>query len=492
MFVNTKLFEKREPVKSELTRNGEREIIEEQTNTKTRHLILKHRNSELAHDMTEGPVFRELIAFTLPLIMGNILQLTYNAIDSMIVGRFVGKNALAAVGCCNPIMTLVLLFTNGICLGAGILVGFHFGAKHLEVLKRQVSTGMIAGVVFSAAVGIGIAAAAYPVMRLLQVDPAILTECVRYLRVIMFGLVFSFAYNYLASILRAIGDSRSPMIFLGISAVLNIFGDLFFVMILKMGSFGAAVSTVLCEALSAVLCWIYIYREIPLLRLGKGWLIFDTGLLKKTISYGIVSAMQQSVVQAGKLANQGMVNSLGVVPTAAFTAVNRFDDYAIVPAQNMAHAMTAMMAQNVGAGKHDRVLKTFRSGIISELIFGTSAGILLLLFANPLMHLFTRDAEVIAEGTKYLHLIAFMYPLPGITNGIQGYFRGIGDLKVTLWCSMINISVRVACCYIFIIRMKMGLRGVAWACFCGWIAMVAWELPYLIKYIRNHRERYLQ
>ena len=439
--------------------------------------------------MTEGPVFRELIAFTIPLIMGNILQLTYNAIDSMIVGRFVGKNALAAVGCCNPLMTLVLLFTNGICLGAGILVGFHFGAKHFDELKRQVSTGMIAGVVFSAAVGIGMAAAAFPIMRLLQVDPEILAECVRYLRVIMFGLIFSFAYNYLASILRAIGDSRSPMIFLAISAVLNIFGDLFFVMILKMGSLGAAVSTVLCEALSAVLCWIYIYRKIPLLRLGRGWLIFDRGLLKKTVSYGIVSAMQQSVVQAGKLANQGMVNSLGVVATAAFTAVNRFDDYAIVPEQNMAHAMTSMMAQNVGAGKHDRVMKTFRAGIISELIFGVSAGILLVLFAGPLMHLFTKDTEVIAEGTKYLRLIAFMYPLPGITNGIQGYFRGIGDLKVTLWCSTINIGVRVAACYLFLVRMGLGLKGVAWACFCGWIAMVGFELPYLIRYVRTHKEQ---
>ena len=448
-----------------------------------------HHLTAGAHDMTQGPVWKGLITFTIPLIMGNILQLTYNAIDGMIVGRFVGKNALAAVGCCNPLMTLVLLFTNGICLGAGILVGFHYGAKHFDVLKRQVSTGMLAGIAFSLTVGIVMAAAAFPIMRLLMVDPVILTECVRYLRVIMLGLIFSFAYNYLASILRAIGDSQSPMIFLAISAVLNIFGDLFFVMILKMGSLGAAVSTVLCEALSAVLCWIYIYRKIPLLRLGKAWLVFDRGLLKKTVSYGIVSAMQQSVVQAGKIANQAMVNSLGVVATAAFTAVNRFDDYAIVPEQNMAHAMTSVMAQNVGAGKHDRVLKTFRAGIISELILGAAACVLLLLFANPLMHLFTKDPEVVAEGVRYLRLIAFMYPLPGITNGIQGYFRGIGDLKVTLWCSMINIGVRVVCCYIFLVRMGMGIRAVAWACMCGWLAMVVCELPYLIRYIRTHKQQ---
>ena len=437
--------------------------------------------------MTEGPVWRGLIYFTIPLIMGNLLQLTYNAIDSMIVGRFVGKNALAAVGCSNPLMTLVLLFTNGICLGAGILVGFHYGGRKYDVLKKQVSTGMIAGIVFSLAVGALMAAAAKPIMLLLKADPEILAECVRYLRVIMFGLVFSFVYNYLASILRAIGDSRSPMIFLAISAVLNIFGDLFFVMILKMGSLGAAVSTVLCEGVSAVLCWIYIYRKIPLLRLGRQWLAFDVSLLKQTVSYGIVSAMQQSVVQAGKLVNQGMVNTLGVVSTAAFTAVNRFDDYAIVPEQNMAHAMTSVMAQNVGAGKHDRVLKTFRAGILSELMFGVTMGVLLLLFSNPLMHLFTNDPEVIAEGERYLHLIAFMYPLPGITNGLQGYFRGIGDLKVTLWSSMLNIGVRVGSCYLLLIRFGLGLPAVAWSCLCGWTAMVIFELPYLIRYIRKHK-----
>ena len=447
---------------------------------------MRKHNAAGAHDMTEGPVFKELIAFTIPLIMGNILQLTYNAIDGMIVGRFVGKNALAAVGCAGPLMTLVLLFTNGICLGAGILVGFHYGAKKYDMLKKQVSTGMIAGVIFSLTVGMLMAAAASPIMRLLQVNAAIHGECVRYLRIIMFGLIFSFAYNYLASILRAIGDARSPMIFLGISAVLNIFGDLFFIMILKMGSLGAALSTVICEALSALLCWIYIYRKIPLLRLGKGWLVYDGGLLKKTVSYGIVSAMQQSVVQVGKLVNQGMVNTLGVVSTAAFTAVNRFDDYAIVPEQNMAHAMTSMMAQNVGAGKHDRVLKTFRAGVISEFCFGIAAGILFLIFSNPLMQLFSKDPEVILEGEKYLHLIACMYILPGITNGLQGYFRGIGDLKVTLWSSTINITTRVLACYVLLIRLHLGLRAVAWSCFIGWMAMVLFELPYLIKYIKRH------
>ena len=441
-------------------------------------------HGQMTHDMTKGPVFRPLVSFTIPLILGNLLQLTYNAVDSMIVGQYVGKEALASVGTSNPLMTLILLFTNGICLGAGILVGFHFGAGEHDTLKRQVSTGMCAGAVFSLVVGFLIAVLAHPVMSLLKADPAIIGQAAGYLRIIMMGLVFSFIYNYLASMLRAMGDSRSPLIFLAISAVLNILGDLFLVVVLRLGIFGAALSTVICEGLSALFCWIYIYRSIPLLRLGKDWLVMDFGLLKKTLSYGIVSAMQQSTVQMGKLVIQGFVNTLGVNATAAFNAVNRTDDIAIVPEQNIAHAMSSVMAQNVGAHHKDRVQKVFRYGIYLEIGYGIAVGVLLYVFAVPIMQLFSRNPEVVAEGAGYLHLMAFMYPAPAITNGIQGYFRGIGDMKITLISSITNMTVRVLCCYILLFRMGFDFQIIPWSYMAGWAAMVVFELPYLL-YIRK-------
>lgn len=439
----------------------------------------------MTRDFSRGPLLKELVLFTIPLILGTLLQLTYNAADSMIVGHFVGKTALAAVGTTNPLMTLVLLFTNGICLGAGILVSTLYGAKKMDDLRRQVSTGMIAGCVFSIAVAAVMIIFARPILVLLQVESSILGEGVAYLRLILLGLIFSFVYNYLASMLRAMGDSASASIFLAISAVTNIGGDLLFVVVFRMGVGGAAVSTVLCEALSAFLCLIYIKKRIPELRLGREWLVFDKSMLKKTLSYGFVSAMQQSTVQLGKLGTQTIVNTMGVDATAAFNATNRFDDFATIPQQNIAHGMTSVMAQNEGAGKERRVRDTFRLGMVMELIYGIAIGLVTYFAAEPLMYLFTSDADVIREGTRYLHLIAFMYPLPAFTNGLQGYFRGTGDLRVTLYSSIVNMGVRVGTEVPMVFLWNMGFLAIPWSYTWGWLAMTAVELPLLIRKMKG-------
>ena len=301
----------------------------------------------------------------------------------------------------------------------------------------------------------------------------------------MGGLVFSFMYNYLASMLRAMGDSRSPLLFLAVSTALNIAGDLLLVAKLRLGITGAAISTVVCEALSAVLCWAYIWFKIPILRLGKKWLTVDYRLLKKTLSFGIVSALQQSSVQLGKLVVQAFVNNLGVTSSAAFNAVNRADDFAIVPEQNIAHAMSSVMAQNAGAHHSDRIKKTFVCGVALELAFAAVITVLLYTFAGPIMRLFTTDADVIKEGTDYLHLIAFMYPLPALTNAFQGYFRGTGDLRITLNSSLINMGFRCGTCWILLYRMGFAFAVVPWSYFAGWAAMMIYEVPVLIA--RNRK-----
>ena len=264
------------------------------------------------NDMTKGPILKTLILFTIPIILGNLLQLTYNSMDSIIVGHFIGKKALAAVGTSNPLMTLVLLFTNGICLGASILVSFYYGSQNYKTLKKQVSTGMISGTIFTLIISLLLIFFAEPLLKALQVNSSILFMSTSYLRIIMFSMIFSFIYNYFSNILRALGDSKSPLYFLAITSVLNILGDLFFVLVLKLGVNGAAISTAICEALSAFLCWIYVNRKIEILHLGKAWFCFDFHLFIKTLSYGIVSALQQSSIQMGKLVTQGMVNTLGV------------------------------------------------------------------------------------------------------------------------------------------------------------------------------------
>ena len=439
----------------------------------------------MTKDLTTGKIMPILVNFTVPLVLGNLFQLTYNAVDSIIVGHFVGKEALAAVGICNPVSTLMILFLNGLCMGASILMGIQYGAKDYETLHRQISTTLLSGAVFSFFLTLVCAIFAVPILLLLQVDPSIMDMTVQYLRIIFLGLMFTFLYNFFSSTLRALGDSASPLYFLIISAILNIFGDLFFVIVLKAGSNGCAISTVLSEALCCLFCIIYIQKKVPILRLGKKWLVFDAGLLKKTIAYGWASAMQQATVQMGKIAIQALVNTMGVSVAAAFAVVNRIDDFAITPEQNIAHAMTALMAQNKGAGKNDRMREGFRCGMILELVYGAAVMLICLGFARPLMSLFVKDEEVIGHGVVYLHLIAGMYILPAITNSLQGFFRGIGDLKVTLMSSFTNMTVRVIAAAPMVLLWNFGIEALPYSYLAGWIAMLLVETPLMLRIYRK-------
>ncbi len=439
----------------------------------------------MTKDLTTGKIMPILVNFTVPLVLGNLFQLTYNAVDSIIVGHFVGKEALAAVGICNPISTLMILFLNGLCMGASILMGIQYGAKDYKTLHRQISTTMLSGVVFSFFLTLFCVVFAVPILHLLQVDASIMEMTRQYLRIIFMGLMFTFLYNFFSSTLRALGDSASPLYFLIISAVLNIFGDLFFVIGLKAGSNGCAISTVLSEALCCLFCVIYIQKKVPILRLGRKWLVFDASLLKKTIAYGWASAMQQATVQMGKIAIQALVNTMGVSVAAAFAVVNRIDDFAITPEQNIAHAMTALMAQNKGAGKNDRMREGFRCGMILEIVYGVVVMVICLVFAGELMALFVKDEEVIGHGVIYLHLIAVMYILPAITNAIQGFFRGIGDLKVTLMSSFTNMAVRVIAAAPMILLWNFGIEALPYSYLAGWVAMLLVETPLMIRIYRK-------
>lgn len=439
----------------------------------------------MTKDLTTGKIMPILVNFTVPLVLGNLFQLTYNAVDSIIVGHFVGKEALAAVGICNPVSTLMILFLNGLCMGASILMGIQYGAKDYETLHRQISTTLLSGAVFSFFLTLVCVIFAVPILLLLQVDLSIMDMTVQYLRIIFLGLMFTFLYNFFSSTLRALGDSASPLYFLIISAILNIFGDLFFVIVLKAGSNGCAISTVLSEALCCLFCIIYIQKKVPILRLGKKWLVFDARLLKKTIAYGWASAMQQATVQMGKIAIQALVNTMGVSVAAAFAVVNRIDDFAITPEQNIAHAMTALMAQNKGAGKNDRMREGFRCGMILELVYGAAVMLICLGFARPLMSLFVKDEEVIGHGVVYLHLIAGMYILPAITNSLQGFFRGIGDLKVTLMSSFTNMTVRVIAAAPMVLLWNFGIEALPYSYLAGWIAMLLVETPLMLRIYRK-------
>ena len=436
----------------------------------------------MTKDMTSGKILPQLTAFAVPLILGNLFQIMYNAADSIIVGQFVGDDALAAVGTAGPIMNMVILFISGMCMGAGILMSTLFGARNMEKLEKQISTTLLGGLAFSLAIAAVMMLLARPVLLLINTPADILPSAVSYLRIVFLGLLFTFIYNFLANTLRALGDSRTPLYFLVISALFNILGDLFFVVVLGWGVDGSALSTVLSEALCCLCCAVYVKRRVPVLCLGKRWLVFEKELLLRTFSYGITSALQQMCVQLGKILVQSIINVQGVAFIAAFTAINRIDDFVLSPEHNIAHATTTFLAQNRGAGNMQRVKQGCLCGLFMEVVFSLFASVLVYSAASPLMRLFVDGeiTEVVKLGVSYLKVIAFLYIMPAFTNIVQGIFRGLGDLRITLISTITNMGARVAAAHLLLVCMGEGFSALAWSNFWGWLCMLLLEVPLLI------------
>ena len=439
--------------------------------------------------MTEGKIIPQLTSFAVPLVLGNLFQLTYNAADSVIVGKFVGDDALAAVGTAGPVMNMVILFISGMCMGAGILMSTQYGTKKYEQLEKQISTTLLGGLAFSAALTVLLLLIGDPLLRLLQVPEGIMGPADTYLKIVFVGLVFTFVYNFFSNTLRALGDSRAPLYFLIISAVFNVVLDLVFVLGLEWGVPGSAAATVLSQAVSCLFCLLYIKKKVPLLCLGRKWLAFDVSILWRTFSYGITSALQQMCVQLGKICVQTVVNVQGVSFIAAFTAINRVDDFAMTPQQNIAHAATTFMAQNKGAGKISRMKKGFLSSVLLEAVYTVIVAVIVFCLSRQIMQLFVSDGseEVISLGISYLQMISIMYLMPAATNIIQGFFRGLGDLKITLISTALNMAVRFLSAWIMIHVLHGGFECLAWSNMIGWIAMLALQVPLIV--IRWKKEK---
>ncbi len=429
-------------------------------------------------DMTEGKISRHLISYSIPLILGNLFQLTYNAVDSVIVGRFIGKEALAAVGTASPVMNILILGISGICMGSSVLMSNFFGAKKEDMVKREMATTAVFGVIFSVIVVLLGILVTTPILMGLSVPEEILGIASTYLRIIFLGAPFTFFYNAIASALKSVGDSKTPLKFLAFCSVLNGTLDVIFIGFFGFGIICSAVTTVIAEALSAILCIQYVYRTIPLLQLKPSEFRIDRDLLKQTLHFGSITALQQSVQPIGKLLIQGAINPLGVDVMAAFQTVNRVDDYAFTPEQSISHGITTFVAQNAGAQKEDRIRKGFRTGLFLEFCYWIFICITALLLRRPIMRLFVTGSspEIIELGSSYLGLMAFFYILPGFTNGIQGYFRGRKNLKITLLGTLIQTSLRVI--FVYLLTPVLGLSGVAFACAIGWIVMLLVEVPY--------------
>lgn len=432
--------------------------------------------TQMVTDLTKGNITKSIIQFTIPLILGNLFQLTYNAVDSIIVGRFAGKDALAAVGTADPVMNLLILGITGLCIGASVLMSNFFGAGQIGRLRREVGTTLVLGSCLAAVVLIFGLIFSNRILILMKVPEEILNQAVKYLRIIFIGMPFTCFYNIFAAALRSVGDSKTPIRFLMISSVINGCLDVLLVAVFKIGVAGAGIATVIAEGISAILCLVYIYKKVPLLHLTAADFVPDVELVKNTVSYGGVTALQQCSQPIGKLLIQGVINTLGVSTIAAFNAVGKIEDFALVPGRSISNAMMTFTAQNMGAQKKDRVKQGFKSGIMLELCYGVIIFAVLIFLAYPMLMLFGGDADMIDEGLKYFAVIAAFYWMPALTNGLQGFFRGMGNMSITLCGTLTQVSFRVIFTFVFV--PYVGIKGVAIACIMGWIAMLALEIPY--------------
>ncbi len=432
-------------------------------------------------NMTKGKISKQLISFALPLVLGNMFQLTYNMVDSIVIGKFSGKESLAAVGASNPIMNIIIFFIVGICMGASVIMSEYYGAGNEDDLRREISTTIIIGLVFTVTVSIICYILIKPILYLIQTPEEIVGLAATYLRIILLGLIFTFFYNVYSSALRSIGDSKTPIIFLMIASVINVALDILFVGVLRLDVAGAAYSTIIAQAFSAISCVIYVYKKVPLLQLKKDQWKVDSVLLKKTVHYSWATALQQTCLYFGKFLVQGAVNPLGVDVIATFNAVTKVDDFAFTPEQSISHSMTTFIAQNRGANQEKRMRKGFRVGMLIEFVYWILIFTVVYLGAPHIMKLFVTegDYDIIPLGVSYLRPMAFFYLLPAITNGLQGYFRGMGKMRVTLVATAVQMIFRVG--LVYLLAPRFAIAGIAYACLGGWIAMLAYEIPTYMK-----------
>ena len=438
--------------------------------------------SNASHNMTTGSISRHLLRYSIPAVLGDLFQVTYNTVDSVIVGQYAGAGALAAVGVASPLMSVAMFFIIGMGIGASVLMSEFYGAGDMPRLRRQFATTLAMGAVFSAAIALLLFALAGPLLRLCRTPQAIFPNTARYLRIVAVGMVVTSMYNLLAAASRSIGDTFTPLVCLVAGSLVNVGLDLLFVARFAWGVAGAAWATVISQALAALLCALLLWRNEPVLFAAGGDFAPDRALLRRTLRFSAPSAMQQAGIYVGKLLVQSAVNPLGVSAIAAFNAVNRIDDYALIPERDIANGETVLVAQNRGADRPDRMRRGFFTAMAFEAAYGLVVSVAVFALATPLMRLFVDpgEAEVIRLGARYLRLMGLFYILPGITNGLQGYMRALGKLKLTMVVTYGQMFTRAACTFLLIGR--MGLDAVPLACATGWVMMTAWEVGLMVKW----------
>ena len=421
-------------------------------------------------DLTQGSITKTLLLFAMPMITGNLLQQFYNIADTLIVGRFLGAEALAAVGSSYTLMTFLTSILLGLSMGSGAVFSIYYGEKNEEKLKESMAAAFWLVLLVALVLNVTVFLCVHPIMTFLQVPEEIYDMMREYLWIVFGGIFASFLYNYFASLLRAVGNSMAPLMFLAVSAVLNIILDLWFVLGLKWGVAGAAAATVFSQYVAGIGIFLYSGIKLPYFHEIKKYIRPKKEMMKAIGQFSFLTCLQQSVMNLGILMVQGLVNSFGTVIMAAFAAAVKIDSFAYMPVQDFGNAFSTFVAQNYGAGREDRIKNGIKKAVRLSVGFSLCISAVVFIFARPLMMIFIRPEEtaILNAGVEYLRIEGAFYCGIGCLFLLYGYYRAIKKPGMSLVLTIISLGTRVALAYVLSAIPQIGVTGIWWSVPIGW------------------------
>lgn len=421
-------------------------------------------------DLTQGNITRTLLTFTLPMMAGSLLQQCYNITDTLIVGQFVGSQALAAVGSAYALMVFLTSILLGLSMGSGTVFSQQFGAGDFSGMRRSVFMSFVLTGGITVFLNIAVFVWIDPILGCLSVPDDVYGMMRDYLVIIFAGIVFTFLSNFYSSLLRAVGDSVTPLIFFAISAVMNIGLDLFCILVLDMGIKGAALATVVSQGAGAVLIVWYTYAKRPELRVKREDMRFDRKGFGEILSFSSLTCIQQSIMNFGILLVQGLVNSFGTVVMAAFAAAVKIDSFAYTPVQEFGNAFSTFVAQNFGAGKKERIRRGVFSAVAVVAVFSVFVSVTVFIFARALMLIFVKpeDTEIIRTGMEYLRIEGAFYIGIGLLFLLYGYYRAVRRPVMSVILTVLSLGTRVGLSYWLASVPGIGETGIWWSIPVGW------------------------
>jgi len=435
-------------------------------------------------DLTKGNITKTLILFVLPMMAGNLLQQFYNIVDTLIVGRFLGSNALAAVGSAFTLMTFLTSILLGLSMGAGAIFAIYRGKGDDVRLKAAIVHAFGFNVIIAVLLNCIVFLWIDPIMAFLQVPVEVYGLMREYLWIIFTGILATYLYNFFSCLLRAIGNSRVPLIFLGVSAILNIGLDLLFVLAFHWGVGGAAIATVISQYAAGIGITLYTLifcRDICPVRHDIRW---NSSILKEICQLSLFTCMQQSIMNFGILMVQGLVNSFGPVIMAAFAAAVKIDSFAYMPVQDIGNGFSTFVAQNYGAGKFDRISQGIKKILKLTVLFSVTVSALVVIFARYLMLIFVQphETEILAQGVRYLRIVGIFYWGIGCLFLLYGFYRAVRRPGMSVVLTVISLGIRVVLAYI--LSGVIGVVGIWAAIPIGWILA---DTAGVIYYLRNKK-----